>query len=661
MFPLSFISPSRSQSKFDPAHHLLPLPHLLLSILFLSLLTLSLVFARPVYANPEFSTDFVTTYTVNLDGTTSVNQQITLTNKLSNIYATQYALELGSTRLENIKATTLQGTEIPFNLTQTDNTTAITLTFTEKVVGKNQSHVFNIAYTNRDISIQNGKVLEVNIPRISNPDSIDTFSVQLLVPVVYGNPSTVTPKEYQISHQDRYNLLTFDKNAIQVRGITALFGDRQIFDFNLQYHLENPTVNDGITQIALPPDTSYQKLYYSDLSPRPLSITTDPDGNWLATYSLKPKQRLTVVATGQALIHLEPQVQLSPSPIDPNSYLSPQTYWETTDPEIVKLAQQLKTPQAIYQYLVDTFSYDYQKLDTSYTRMGALQAISSPQSVVCQEFTDAFIAIARAAGIPARELNGYAFTQNSKLRPLSLVQDVLHSWPEYYDSQTQTWIPIDPTWGNTTGGIDYFSSFDLNHFVFVIHGLDSQSPYPAGYYKLEDVMSKDVTVTFSDHEPLPIIDFEVDLHTNVLGIFGLPLSHKLSVSNNSNIAFYQLPLTLESSTLKPTPTSFTIDTLLPFTTSTHGLKLASTTLLPDSTTHTLNLNIQNFITSLPVQFITHTQLYVLILFSLVTLTLILALITWRLLVYRRRRIDSLRRQSQKSQEPDQIIPPHSTI
>jgi len=82
------------------------------------------------------------------------------------------------------------------------------------------------------------------------------------------------------------------------------------------------------------------------------------------------------------------------------------------------------------------------------------------------EFTDTFITLVRALGIPAREINGYAYAQNDRLRPLGLEQDVLHSWPEYYDFASQTWQQVDPTWGNTTGGLDYFHKFDLDHFTF---------------------------------------------------------------------------------------------------------------------------------------------------------------------------------------------------
>jgi len=615
------------------------------------------LFTSPAVAASEFSTDFVTTYSVDTNGTTQVDQDITLTNKISNVYATEYALEIGSTRLEDIKVQTIDHQEIPHQITQTENTTAIALTFPDKVVGKNQSHHFTISYTNHDVAVHNGKVLEVNIPKVNNIDDINSFSIKLLVPQYYGQPSVVTPKTYQYLQQGNYNLLVFDKNAITTRGITALFGDQQVFDFNLKYHLENTTVNDGITQIALPPDTPYQKLYYQSLDPEPLSISQDGDGNWLATYTIKPKERLDVTATGQAVLYLKPTIDLPHQNADLSLYLTEQPYWPVNDPQIKELAASLKTPQAIYQYLVDNFSYDYSRLDTSIDRLGALKAIQSPGNVICQEFTDTFITLARAAGIPARELNGFAYTENSKLRPLSLVQDVLHSWPEYYDATSKNWIPVDPTWGNTTGGVDYFSTLDLNHFVFVIHGLNSSTPYPAGYYKLEDVNSKDVLVTFSSTEPVPTTNISSELEPNPLGLLGFPISQSLHLHNHSNIAFYHTSVDLASQDFVLTsPQQLSIDTLLPFTSTTLSLKLKPPTLLPvASGSITIILLNQTFVHQL--QTITHQQLIYLCYAVLATITALIATLTWRLLVHRYKQHRALRRQSQEPEEPDHFVPP----
>ena len=46
-------------------------------------------------AGEEFNTNFTATYNISPSGEATVVQNIKLTNKLSNVYATQYALEIG--------------------------------------------------------------------------------------------------------------------------------------------------------------------------------------------------------------------------------------------------------------------------------------------------------------------------------------------------------------------------------------------------------------------------------------------------------------------------------------------------------------------------------------------------------------------------------------
>ena len=53
-------------------------------------------------------------------------------------------------------------------------------------------------------------------------------------------------------------------------------------------------------------------------------------------------------------------------------------------------------------------------------RVGAEAVITQEGKWTCMEFTDLFIALSRAFGIPAREVNGYAFTPDDNSKPLSI-------------------------------------------------------------------------------------------------------------------------------------------------------------------------------------------------------------------------------------------------
>ena len=315
--------------------------------------------------------------------------------------------------------------------------------------------------------------------------------------------------------------------------------------------MKNPNLFPVKTEIALPPTTNYQEVQVQEIDPKPQNVIEDSDGNWLAQYVLAPSKKIDIRVKGKAKIMLHPKKQ-EMSDRELKEYLKEQPYWQTTKKEIKDLALKLKTPYAIYQYVVDSLIYDFQRVETNQPRAGAFEVLKNPKSAVCLEFTDLFIALARAAGIPAREVNGFAYTQNEKERPLSLVKDVLHAWPEYYDSDIQTWVMIDPTWGNTTGGVDYFYTLDFDHFAFVIKGVNSNYPIPAGGYKIASGQkTKDINIEFGDNfDSLPQTlslteDFSKEYFagTNILG--------NILIKNVGNVISDPKNVTVSTNFLKP--------------------------------------------------------------------------------------------------------------
>ncbi len=461
-----------------------------------TLSTLYFVLSTSVRAEGEFLTDFEVSYTLDESGITNVKNKITLTNVFTNLYATSYSIILNSINPEKIIAYGGDGTNYKTEVTQKDGETLIKVEFPDKIVGKDKSRTFWVEYNERSFAVKTGEVWEISIPRLSENSPFDSYFVSLFVPEKLGQEAYISPDYRNKSQENGYFIYRFNKEDIEKSGVVAGFGEFQVFNFNLNYHLENPLGRTAVTEIAIPPDSSFQKVYYTNITPKPQDVYIDLDGNWIAKYELKARERVDVSASG--FVQIFAGARPFPKPTDEilKVNLKPKKYWEVDDPNIYNLAQNLKTPKAIYDYVSKTLKYDYQRVRPNVERLGAVSALNSPQSAICMEFTDLFIAIARAAGIPAREVNGYAYTENPEIQPLSLVNDVLHAWPEYYDYQKGAWIPVDPTWGSTTGGVDYFNKLDLRHFAFVYHGTDSTKPYPAGSYKLGANPQKDVFVSF---------------------------------------------------------------------------------------------------------------------------------------------------------------------
>ncbi|MCH7951842.1 transglutaminase domain-containing protein [Patescibacteria group bacterium] len=530
----------------------------------------------------EFEAHSKSIYKVSLEGKTTVTHELTLTNKRANVYATDYALSIGSTRIKNVWAKDAVGFINP-NVRTTSNTTTLSFSFNEKAAGLGQTLSFSIGYEDEDVAQQVGRIWEINIPRPEDINEFSTYLVQLSVPAEFKDPVQMTPQPKERSEQEGTITFEFTKDALQKRGITAIFGEKQVLSFNLRYSLENPGPIGKVVKIALPPDTPYQKVLYDSITPEPLKIQIDDDGNWLASFKVDAGQALQIRAAGFAILYLTPQVLAGYNTLPANEYLDQEIPWQVEDPGIQELAAKLKTPENIYNYVVENLSYNYDRIQAGNTRLGAKGALAYPDQAICMEFTDLFVTLARAAGIPARELNGFAYTQNVNLRPLSLRQDILHAWPEYYDNVRKIWIPVDPTWGNTTLGIDYFSRFDLNHFVFVIHGSNPQTPYPAGFYKISGSQGKDITVTPAPEDPEIRTELEVRVGLPQEMRAGFARSGTISITNTGNVAAHDTQVTFWSDGFDIlSPTQNPLQAMLPYTTYEVPIRVTSKNLLRKS-------------------------------------------------------------------------------
>ena len=457
----------------------------LAKIALLSLVLFSFPFQ--VKAVSEFKTEFDSTYSVALSGTTDVNHKILITNNLSHIYTTKYTISIGS-RLQSAKVT-VGGQDTNFTSEVIENSTTLNIDIDHPSIGKDQVTEINISYSSPDIAEHYGRVWEINIPRLSKANEANLYTRTILVPLELGPSSTESPQPTNVMQDNAVTKYFYQ--GLPNDSITLLFGESQLYQLELTYNLANPTVSSTDTEIALPPETAYQHVTLDTLTPAPKNMVLDKDGNWLAIYPLKSQENKVVKAKLYLTVYPHPFQKL---PIVPSKALLSQIkYWEANSAIVSSLAEKLKTPLNFYNYLTENFSYAYDRVGVGAERLGAERALANPEDAICTEFTDTFVALARSAG----EVNGYAHTTNSNLKPLGLETDVLHSWPEYYDKNQETWVAIDPTWGKTTGGIDYFNKMDFSHLAFVIHGQESSYPYPAGAYK-KDLNEKTIAVTLAD-------------------------------------------------------------------------------------------------------------------------------------------------------------------
>lgn len=491
----------------------------------------------PALAQEHFSIGSTVTYNADASGTTEVFHEISITNNTSHYQATSYVLDLKNITPIDPKAYSGEH-NYKIETTKDGEDASLRIEFDDIVAGKGAKRQFTVSYKNEKTALRKGEVWEVAIPKTNISGDFSSYEIRLKVPEEWGNVAYMAPAPVKQTKKDGTNEFVFDKESLLKSGISAGFGQFQVFDIKLLYHLENPLRQPSEIEIAIPPDTETQKVYYQSITPQPIMVREDEDGNWLARFALERRQQVDVELTASIQIYPTPSL-VEEQEYFYTKYTKATKYWQADNARIQELSQRLDGPKEIYDFVTKNLTYNYDRLKPNVERKGALKAIEEPKNAICTGFTDLFIALARAKGIPAREINGFAYTKNPEIEPLSLVADVLHAWPQYWDEDKNTWVQVDPTWGSTTGGVDFFNKLDLNHITFVIHGISDSEPYPPGSYKLGPNPQKDVFVNFGQ---LPQKrESNIDISYEKLNKYNiLNTTYKITLTNKGPVAVYDL-------------------------------------------------------------------------------------------------------------------------
>ncbi|MFH2105296.1 MAG: transglutaminase domain-containing protein, partial [Parcubacteria group bacterium] len=195
-----------------------------------------------------------------------------------------------------------------------------------------------------------------------------------------------------------------------------------------------------------------QEVISEEISPAGYEITTDDLGNRYAkylieeevesgeSYEFKLKYRIKVNVFKNHLGQCGGE-QIS-------GFLGAEQYLEVDNEEIKKKAAEItagkandcEKAEAIYNHVGDHLEYVKSEKDE---RGGALEAHEKGQGD-CTYFADYYTALARAAGIPTRFMEGAVYTKTKEEE--NTAKTNLHDWAESYLPGTG-WTPIDPTWG----------------------------------------------------------------------------------------------------------------------------------------------------------------------------------------------------------------------
>ncbi len=508
--------------------------------------------------------DFRTSYNIeyfirenDLQHYTKTSYTISLTNLQPNLIVKKFTLSFPiSFAVGNIVAKDDRGVIVP-EIVNKDRTIEVSFAFNDPKPGLNEINNLYLDFLQKNIFQENGSLWEVLIPTLQNKEG-DTHSVTVYLPPGQHRKLSLS--------KPVPDLVTFDKvvwNNVTGASIYAVFGDVQQYNMDLIYHISNPNPYRVYTDVAFPPDTLYQQIVVDSIVPRPDSVYSDSDGNYMGRYYLGVNEQKQVEFKGEAKVYTTPRSDYrvfaeNQFETQKKTLFDVQPLWKLNNETPIK-SSDIKDH---FDYTLQTLAYNFNRVIKGNSRMGAQDALRFPDQAVCTEYSDVLIASARQRGIYVREVQGFAFANEHELRPIQQQSDILHSWVEYYDTQRRIWIPIDPTWQDTSG-IDYFHSFDFNHIVFAIHGKKADYPFPAGSYK-SDPNEKDVTIMPTTENIGINKSIAAELSTIPLPDANDSFTIDLTVQNRGNTSQWNISLGISAENAKVQDQTVIIDKLVPY-------------------------------------------------------------------------------------------------
>lgn len=279
----------------------------------------------------------------------------------------------------------------------------------------------------------------------------------------------------------------------------------------------------------------YQEVLAEQFSPWPTQILTDKNGQRQAVYKIPRLEAGQTVyleqryAVNSYAVHYDIKLEKLPHTYEKGEvdarYLAPEEGVESANEQIIafakKAAEGETNPYLIAQkaWAAVNLYMTYSSQEGSYR--GALYALQNARGS-CSEYTNLFVAVLRALGIPARQQNGYLYLprQHTRINPESGGLDLSmlrHAWPEFYLPDTG-WVLADPTYTYMAefGGVkekfldmEYFANIPSAHrYIFFRAGDGREKEGFINYYPSNQLKADTSLDLYFENACQPFNDLE---------------------------------------------------------------------------------------------------------------------------------------------------------
>ncbi|MCA9386440.1 transglutaminase domain-containing protein [Candidatus Dojkabacteria bacterium] len=425
--------------------------------------------------------------------------------------------------IESIEVKDDSGNILEYELEQNESNNFVVKVPHPRNIATNQTSEIFLTYKSYGLVIQTGAVRDIYIPGypsdyvFEDNRVLEKIYTRLVISKTYPRINFSSPKQ-NVTEDGENRIIEISQDNLVGNSVWIQLGTKQYFTFEINQIIpKTNTVPFAINTFSLPIPRDVQSgpitqaVYYEEISPKPYSIYEDKDGNLIAQFKASASQEEHIYIKGYAELEQDPDFDLtnagkvSDISEDYDRYLLAGNYWEVTDSTIEQTASQISDSEDIYQIIQDTYDFVTDRIDYSFVkkyglneRKGALATLNGG-AAVCMEYSDLFITLLRAQGIPARAAFGYGYgAADYESRSENRIN---HQWAEVYMPALDTWINVDTTWGdfgsNLIGG-------DLNHFYSHVASIDPETPSTSelSYFgTLESIPERDMKINIVQNIP----------------------------------------------------------------------------------------------------------------------------------------------------------------
>ena len=511
-----------------------------ISVLILNLcilLVFVLIPALPVHAAGKFSTTITREYWVQSDLSVKARESEEIVNNTSNLYIPSgsdkefdiLSIETGNPEnktilqksLSTAKLTYNNGTSLNYSSKVENDSATLTAKFPSSLEpGESISFVFE--YTHYGMAEQNGAVRDIFLNAFakesifSDSRNTTTYNSYIYIPKDFPEENFFVPSGGEKSVSGNYNRYSFTQAQLLEQYVWIQLGRKQYYKFNITQKVKASEVlntgNQNRYEIVIPRSIGEaqvaQTIYYTKISPEPEWIKKDDQGNLLASFKLKSNFNGEIILEGYTEIVKPKENDLGlkagafgnlsqVDAVNMKEYLQSAEFWEVDDPSIQKQANALKGKETdIYTLVEKTYDFVVGEIDYSEVkrfglneRQGAVKTLQGG-SAVCMEYSDLFLTLMRAQGVPARAAFGYGYDPKLKANGQEG-----HQWVEVYAPALDKWVSVDVTWGENGPAL---IGGDMNHLYTHVAAASPDDPpgiSSVGFGELDlDVASYDIQV-----------------------------------------------------------------------------------------------------------------------------------------------------------------------